>query len=408
MLGENPEIIWALTIGTLALIGLIAVFIATILFSQRKFITIRRESLDSLQRSEERFRSLIEHSSDAIALLSDKGVVSYASPSTSRVIGFAAEECVGKSFYAYMNPDEIAALQQSLLSSNLGVESAPIEFRYNHKSGKQVWLEGICTNLLDDPNVCAVVFNYRDITHRKEAEQELRVYNEQLRRLSARLQSIREEERTRISREVHDEVGGFLTVLKMDVAVVERKLGTVQHPAGKDLGEELNAVSARIDRTIQSVRRIAHELRPGVLDAFGLEEAIETELNLFQLRTAVTSRFVSKVEKLRLNDEQATALFRIFQESLTNVIRHARASEVDVVLSQFESSVRMEIHDNGVGIPAFPSSRTDSLGLLGMRERARMIGGGVAFEGGPGKGTTVSVLVPLNLPEQNEHRLAAR
>jgi signal transduction histidine kinase len=217
---------------------------------------------------------------------------------------------------------------------------------------------------------------------------ERRRLDDQLRALHARIESIREEERTGIAREIHDELGQALTALKMDIAWVARRLG--------DEGEvraKLSEMSGNADGIIQTVRRISAELRPGVLDDLGLEAAIEWQAEDFCRRTGVRCDVRSQLGELKLDRHLATAVFRIFQEALTNVTRHANATHVDVDLRVEGEKLELEVSDDGVGITE--GARGVSLGLLGMRERARLLGGDCVVKRRVPRGTTVALTVPV-------------
>ena len=227
---------------------------------------------------------------------------------------------------------------------------------------------------------------------RKKAEERLRKSHGQLRALSIYLQYIREEERSRISRQVHDELGQALTGLKMDLYWMANRLPKDLRP----VLDKTKAMASHIDSTIQTVRRIATELRPGILDDLGLVPAIEWQAQEFQKRTGIKCKVTSHLPESMLDDDLNTAFFRIFQETLTNIIRHAQAKRVEVLLHQQDSLLCMEVRDNGRGITEAEINNTHSIGLLGMRERASLLGGEVTFEGEPGKGTTVRVGIPLS------------
>jgi PAS domain S-box-containing protein len=231
----------------------------------------------------------------------------------------------------------------------------------------------------------------QDVTERRLAEEQLRSSNEKLRALAARLQSVREEEAVRIAREIHDELGGALTGLKFDLSWLTRRLS---EPHLEEKRRKLEAMSALIDETIQKVRNISTELRPSVLDDLGLAAAIEWQAREFQRRTEIECRIVSLEEASGLGPEKSAAVFRIFQEILTNVARHSGATLVRISLKEREGSLVLTVSDNGVGIREADISDTKSLGLLGMRERALVFGGGVEFGGKKGRGTTVTVSIP--------------
>jgi len=230
------------------------------------------------------------------------------------------------------------------------------------------------------------------VQHRR-AEEQLRQSHEQLRALSVYLQSVREEERTRIAREVHDELGQALTGCKLDLSWIASKLPRELKP----LIEKTRALSSHIDSTIQTVRRISAELRPGVLDHLGLVAALEWQANEFQNRTGIKCDVRTNLQEALLDQDLSTTLFRIFQETLTNVIRHAAATRVAVDLKQNRSRIVLEVKDNGRGISRNDVWSGKSMGLLGMRERAALLGGIFRISRlARGHGTHVRVLIPIN------------
>lgn len=227
-------------------------------------------------------------------------------------------------------------------------------------------------------------------TENKLAEERLRESREQLRALSVYLRYVREEERTRISREVHDELGQSLTGLKIDLAWLATHLSSDE----ATLYERVTGMTKSIDETIKTIRRIATELRPGILDDLGLVAALEWQTNEFENRTGIACEFHSQLDELVLDSEVTTAFFRIFQEALTNIMLHANASQVNVRFNLVRRSLVLYVQDNGRGITISEIHDTRSIGLLGMKERASLLGGKVTFDGSPGMGTTVNIIIP--------------
>ena len=219
----------------------------------------------------------------------------------------------------------------------------------------------------------------------------LRDKTEHLRALASRLQSIREEERTMVAREIHDQLGQALTGLKMDVSLLSRRLPKDQEA----LADDMKAIETFVDDTIRLVRKIATELRPGVLDDLGLVAAIEWQVEDFKNRTAIQSELSSTLEDSDLNRDLATALFRILQETLTNIVRHAHATNAKIGIKEDDGVIVMTVEDNGKGITEREVYDQKSLGLLGIRERALIFGGEVRITGTRGRGTTVIVRIPL-------------
>lgn len=230
----------------------------------------------------------------------------------------------------------------------------------------------------------------RDVTDRHLAGEEIRASRQELRALAARLQRVREEERTGIAREIHDELGQGLTGLKLDIAWVRDRL-----PRDHDVRAQCASIVQRIDGTLSAVRRIATELRPSVLDQLGLAAAIEWQGQEFRARTGIEVTMNLCADGCTIPDDLASSAFRILQESLTNVARHARATQVAIRLAQTIELLTLEIRDNGIGIPLERLEGTASLGIIGMRERALACGGEFSITGQPNQGTTVLLTVPL-------------
>ena len=227
------------------------------------------------------------------------------------------------------------------------------------------------------------------------AEEELKSSHEQLRALAARLESIREEERKKISREIHDHLGQVLTGLKMDLCSLEEDLSQIYSTQQNPLIDQVRAMSNLTDVLVEEVRKIARELRPAMLDSLGLVSAIEWQVQDFQKRTGIQCEFKSDTGLVSLDQELSTAVFRIFQETLTNVVRHANATRVSIRLNEDPNSVTLEVKDNGRGITEEEISHPQSLGLLGIKERALLFGGKVNITGLQGKGTTITVHIPF-------------
>jgi signal transduction histidine kinase len=227
---------------------------------------------------------------------------------------------------------------------------------------------------------------------RQKAEQDLRSSREELRNLASHMESVREEERTRLAREIHDELGQAMTALKMDIAWLNRRLDPKQEP----LHEKTRSMEDLIDATIRTVQRLSGELRPGLLDDLGLSAAIEWQSEEFQKRTGVPCAVCVDLQDTTLSREHTTALFRVFQETLTNVIRHAQATRVGVRLQAAEDQLVLEVKDNGRGITEKEIEEPQAFGLIGMRERVLAFKGKFAISGRPGRGTTVTVTIPLD------------
>ncbi|MGE5748589.1 MAG: histidine kinase [Gemmatimonas sp.] len=257
--------------------------------------------------------------------------------------------------------------------------------------GSPMRIEGDYIVIYDDNGRIAGHFGIqRDVTDRHQATEEIRASRQQLRALATRLQKVREEERTGISREIHDELGQALTGLKLDIAWMSHRL-----PRDHEMRAQCVSVMERIDQTLNSVRRIATELRPSVLDQLGLEAALEWQGQEFGTRTGIEVEMQMCVDGAQLPEDLGSSAFRILQESLTNVARHAKATHVRIRFVQTPTLLTLEVIDNGIGLPPQRLDQTTSLGIVGMRERALAVGGSLSITGIPFSGTTVLLSVPL-------------
>lgn len=262
------------------------------------------------------------------------------------------------------------------------------------RDGSTMWVEGDYMCFYDAAGRITGHFGIqRDVTDRIHAAEELEQSRAELRALAVRLQAIREEERTRIAREIHDELGQALTALKLDLAWLGKQSQKSTGTSGEFRAVD-QSITARIDETMQIVRRIASELRPSVLDQLGLEAAIEYLVQETTQRTGIAITLHAE-EFPRLSDELASHAFRIIQEALTNVTRHSQATRVDVAVRRAGGALILGVSDNGVGFAPDTLSGLRSLGLVGMRERALACGGVLMVQGKPGEGTSIVVTIPL-------------
>ena len=217
--------------------------------------------------------------------------------------------------------------------------------------------------------------------------------SKQLRQLSTHLQNIREEERTHIAREIHDELGQSLTALKMDASWIKKK----SDKKDEFIQEKLNGMISLINETVHTVRRISSELRPSILDDLGLIAALEWQSHEFEKRTSIKCSFKSGFNELSLNKGSSVGIFRVFQEALTNIARHAKASEVESEIEKNDKHIFLKIKDNGIGFKMNQSKNFSTLGLVGMRERAIMLGGQLTIESNIDNGTEITLEIPFDL-----------
>lgn len=228
-------------------------------------------------------------------------------------------------------------------------------------------------------------------SERRLAEQQLQESHERLRRLAAHLQRVLEDERKRISREIHDELGQRLTGFSFDLKFLEDSLREDR----PELAQRVESLLGQLGELVLTVRRLATDLRPGVLDELGLIAALDWQVSEFEKRTQIVCELTKAIDDLQIEGEKATAVFRIFQEALTNIARHSEASKVWVKVSMSGDFLMLKVHDNGKGVTENQLRHSRSLGVLGMRERAQIFGGEITIKGIPDEGTTLVLRMPL-------------
>jgi PAS domain S-box-containing protein len=352
-------------------------------------ITERKHAEEALQASESRF-SIAFNSNPMLASISELegGRFLAVNDSFVALTGYSREEAVGHTaleLNLWPNPEDRRRVMEKLKKET---RVRDFEASILLKSGEKRILLLSIEKIELDGQIC-LLHVADDITLRKRAEQALRA-------LSARLHSAREEEGTRIAREIHDELGGALTGLKWDLEKIDNTLnGLADGLQLTEVRNRIGSMTALIETTITTVRRIAAELRPGVLDDLGLVAAIEWQIEQFQSRSGLKCHWTNTAKEIELDREKATAVFRILQEILTNVLRHAGATNVYVKLGRTKHYFEVEVKDDGRGITESQRLNSRSLGLLGMKERALLVGGDVRVTGKEGTGTTVVVRVPV-------------
>lgn len=264
-------------------------------------------------------------------------------------------------------------------------------WRHLKKNGEIVYMD-ITSHRIDYNNRKVILSLAKDITEQRHAEERLKETYDDIRRLNAHLQTLREEERTSIAREIHDELGQQLTGLKMDASWLSRKLEN----SDERIVLKLKEMISLMDETIKTVRRISSDLRPGILDDLGLIAALEWQSSEFEKRSGIKVEFSAEIKDLKTDRKTNIAIFRIFQESLTNAMRHSGAGTLSCSLKEDGKFLTMSIRDDGKGFDAETARKKKTLGLTGMRERALMIGGKMTVSSQSGKGTLIEFKLPLN------------
>ena len=350
-----------------------------------------------LRESEERYRIVTEAATDSIISIDKFSRIVFANRSCEEMFGYTIGELIGRKLTMLM-PEHLrrvhqAALQRFVETGARSISWKAVSLPGQRKNGEQISLEVSFGEYSGDgQHVFTGIL--RDVTERKKAEAQLESSRGQLRNLASRLESVREEERTRIAREIHDELGQELTGIKLDLAGLSRRLSE-SATADSSLEEKLRSISTTVDSTIRQVQRIATELRPRILDDLGLTTAIEFHAREFEQRTGVTCALEFDQAELDLGPEGSTAAFRIFQEILTNVARHADATRVEMSVRKRDRDLILSIRDDGRGITESQLADPRSLGLLGMQERALLLGGKVDIRSVSAGGTLVEVCLPL-------------
>lgn len=368
-------------------------------------ITERVQAQQKLKESEQHYRALIENEVDVVTILDADANILFESPALHRILGYQPSELVGCNAFDFVHPADKAAVRQELarvLETN--EPSRPIEFGFRHKDGSWRTLESIARNLLANPAVTGIIVNSRDITERRQAEAELRKKeaalqssHHQLQALTGRLLETEERERRRLSRELHDDLNQKLAALAMDMGSL---CSTVSHgqltaARAQDIPRQLSSLQARVVEMSEEVRSLAYRLHPSVLDDLGLVVALRSYCTEFSQRENLQVTFVHRNVIHPISPNHASCLYRIAQEGLRNVAKHAGARQVLVTLKGSRSHVILKIRDRGAGFRPESARARRGLGLTSMAERARLVGGDFRIVSAPGKGTTLTACVPL-------------
>jgi two-component system sensor histidine kinase UhpB len=363
-------------------------------------ITDQKKAEQALYASEERYRLLVESINEGLIMLDENHVITFINDRFLEMNGFLRDEIIGHCITDFLDSANSKIYREQMARRRKG-ECGSYEVVWKRKDGRRVFTAVSAKPIFDGGN------NFRgsiamltDVTDRRRVEEELKSSQEILRRLSHRLHSVKEKESARIAREIHDELGQLLTALKMDLSWLHNKLPEDQEP----LLYKIESMSELVDTTIRTVQRISSELRPGVLDDLGLIPALEWQAQEFERRTKINCQLSFYDENLELDPDRSTAIFRIFQEALTNVARHANATKVNVSLNKAGGRLILKVRDNGKGISIEKIYASESLGIIGMRERILPWQGGTELASTQGKGTTLTVILPLERSQTRKDR----
>jgi two-component system sensor histidine kinase UhpB len=341
-------------------------------------------------------QAIMTNMGEGLYTLDTQGLVTYVNPAAERLFGWSSAELLGRKMHDvthYQYPDgkpfpadECAGLQ--VLQK--GVVLSDHEDVFIRKDGTFFPVVYSSSPITSDGGIVGLVVVFRDMTAQKQTEEALRISREDLRALAVRLQASHEAERSVLAREIHDELSGSLTALKMDLSLLPDRAAKGHRP----FLEKLSSMSGLIDHTLARVHAVVTELRPVVLDKLGLVAAIEWQTGEFQDRSGIACEIHLPTEEIPLHPAVSTAVFRILQEALTNVARHARASKVVVELKSEVGNLTLTVRDNGKGIDEKAIYAHNSMGLLGMRERALSFGGTAEVSRLPQGGTLVTARIP--------------
>jgi PAS domain S-box-containing protein len=385
-------------------------------------ITERKRAEAAVRAGEERYRSFIAISSEGIWRYEVEQPIDIKLPADLQIERIFKEAYLAECndamarMYGYNNAEEILGKRMSdmvLISEPANIEAArafivngyqlhDVESIELDAKGERKYFLNSLVGVVENGFLVRAWGTQRDETERKRAEIELKESRQQLRDLAAHLQTIREKEQARISRDLHDVLGQGLTSLKIDVAWLKKRLPEANDEAVRTaMAERLEETTSLLEQTLRSVKTLSSELRPIVLDSFGLSAAVEWLCQEFERRTGISTTCSLPDEEVVLDLDRATAVYRILQESLTNIARHAHARQVAVSLELTGGQVILTVKDHGRGITIDEQYARKSLGLLGMRERALMFEGDVTVVGETGKGTTVTARIPVVESEKN-------
>lgn len=363
----------------------------------RKFRQTSAENLRRVAESEARLAGIIRSSMEAIIMVDNSQRVLLFNPMAEALFGWNAAEALGRQLCEFI-PQRFRAAHEAhvqrfgvtgVSERQMGVQRTLYGLR---RDGSEFPIEASISQTVDGGSRFYTVM-LRDTTERVRAEDALRRSREELEQLSGGILAAREEEKRRIARELHDDLGQRLSALKMDLVMLAADVMECQE-AGV-LAQKITAMHAIVDDTVASVRRIATDLRPALLDELGMVPAIEWLAGDFPHRYGLTIAVVGTDDMVP--ERIAVAVFRIVQEALSNIVQHAGATRATVSIDREEARLRLEIRDNGAGWkgqPHAPGNRRTSLGLIGIRERARLLGGDVLVQTAPNEGFSLVVHLP--------------
>jgi PAS domain S-box-containing protein len=324
------------------------------------------------------------------------GKIRMVSPTALSMYGYTGQDqLIGHNMFDFIvSEDRERALSNNLLM--IDGYKGTIEYSIEGNDGTLFNAEvngEILWNEENEPN--GLIFIIRDITERKKGEVALKNSQIELKQFASHLQNVREEEKLQLAREIHDELGQILIAIKIDLGMMKQKvLKSIKTTDAENILTNFDNLFLLVDNTLKTTRKIMTDLRPEVLFLIGFVEAVKLYLNNFKERYRIICIFENSVSTLKLNSQQSVALYRIVQESLTNIVKHAKASKVEISLGLKDTNLVLKITDNGIGFITSRKNKANSFGLLGMKERVYLLEGKLLISSLPGEGTTVTVEIP--------------
>ncbi|MBC7905080.1 MAG: PAS domain S-box protein [Gemmatimonadaceae bacterium] len=353
-------------------------------------ITDRRENEERLRESEQKYKLLFIKNPLPMWMLSmPERIFIDVNEAAIAHYGYSREEFLSMTALQIRPPDDRKKFVEAMNTRPKGTYNAGV-WNHRKKDGTSIHVEVITHDIIYEGQPVRLILA-NDITEQHQAQNALKDSHDQLRQLASHMEEVREEERIHIAREIHDELGQQLTGIKMDVSWISKKLVSED----ESTRQKIKNVMELLDGAVKTVRKISSELRPSLLDDLGLGAAMEWHGEEFGRRSGLNIEFVAPISHPDLPSNVATGIFRIYQESLTNVARHANATHVFATLQFEEEQLSLTVRDNGQGFDASKIGEKKTLGLLGIKERALMMDGEYEISSIPGKGTTVSIVVPI-------------
>jgi len=324
------------------------------------------------------------------------GCIRMVSPAAISLYGCKSSDyLIGRNMFKFLVPEDMdRAASNSLLMFNGYMGT--LEYRIQREDGTAFFAEvngDIIWNSDEEPN--GMVFIIRDISDRKKSEDDLKSSQVELKKFASHLQNVREEEKLQLAREIHDELGQILIAIKIDLGMMKQNvLKSIKSIDAENILTNFDNLFGLVDNTLNTTRKIMTDLRPEVLFLIGFIEAVKLYLKNYKERYHIKCVFENTVTKLNLSSQQSVALYRILQESLTNIAKHSMATEVIIYLDLLGNRLVMKVNDNGVGFKVSQKNKPNSYGLLGMRERVYLLDGELLISSKPGEGTTIKVEIP--------------